>query len=142
MGIDVEIKMGDLFKDLKKIPEKVQKRVLTGAVRAGAKPIVKEARRLVPVKTGNLKKSIGVTKRRSKDKNIVVFSVSPRKGGKYDGFYGMYVELGHILKRNKKVIGHVPAHPFLRPAFENKGEESIKAFKEYMKKRLEKELKK
>jgi len=98
----------------------------------------------VPVKTGNLKKSIGVTKGKTKG-TVVTYHISPRKGGKYDGFYGQWVELGHIVRekgkgKKGKVIGHVPPHPFLRPAFEAKGEEAIIAFKEYMQKRLEKEL--
>ena len=142
--MNIEIKMGDLLKNLQKLPEKVQKRVVNGAIRASAKPIIKEARRRVPVKTGNLKKSIGVTKGKTKG-TIVTYHISPRKGGKYDGFYGKWIEFGHIVRekgksKKGKVIGHVPPHPFLRPAFEAKGKEAIIAFKEYMQKRLEKEL--
>jgi len=130
--VDVKVDMGDLLKKLRKLPEKVQKKVLVGAVRAGAKPIIDEARRIVPKRTGNLAKSIGVNKRRSKG-TIVHFSVSPRKGGKYDGYYGHFVEFG-----TKKMA----PRPFMRPAFENKGEESIDAVRAYMKKRIEKELEK
>ena len=130
--VDVKVDMGDLLKKLRTLPEKVQKNVLTGAVRAGAKPIVKEAKRLVPVRTGNLKKSIGVNKRRTVG-TVVRFSISPRKGGKYDGYYGAFVEFG-----TKKMA----PRPFMRPAFEAKGEESIDAVREYIAKRLEKELKK
>lgn len=130
--VDVKIDMGDLLKKLRKLPERVQKKVLVGAVRAGAKPIIDEARRIVPKRTGNLAKSIGVNKRRSKG-TIVHFSVSPRKGGKYDGYYGHFVEFG-----TKKMA----PRPFMRPAFENKGEESIDAVRAYMKKRIEKEIEK
>ena len=128
--VDVKIKMKDLLKELDKLPEKIKNRIVKGAVRASAKPIIEEARRLVPVRTGNLRKSIGVTKRRDKG-SVVTFSVSPRKGGKYNGYYGYFLELG-----TKKMS----PHPFLRPAFENRGEETIKYFKEYIKKRLDKEL--
>ena len=130
--VDVKVDMGDLLKKLRKLPEKVQKKVLVGAVRAGAKPIIKEARRIVPKRTGNLAKSIGVNKRRSKG-TIVHFSVSPRRGGKYDGYYGHFVEFG-----TKKMA----PRPFMRTAFENKGEESIDAVRAYMKKRIEKEIEK
>lgn len=130
--VDVKIEMKDLLVKLNKLPEKIKNRVVKGAVRASAKPIIKEAKKIVPVKTGNLKKSIGVTKRRDKG-SVVTYSVSPRKGGKYDGFYGFFLEVG-----TKKMS----PHPFLRPAFENAGKESIKAFKEYMQKRIEKELRK
>jgi HK97 gp10 family phage protein len=138
----IEIHVQDMLKELQKLPEKVQKRVVNGAVRASAKPIIQEARALVPVKTGNLKKSIGVTKRRQKG-TIVEYNVSPRKGGKYDGFYGLFVEFGHPIKNKKgKVVGHAAPHPFLRPAFENKAEESIEAFRNYMRERMDKELSK
>lgn len=130
MSVEAEIKMGDLLKNLEKVPEKVQKRILRGAVRASAKPIVQEARRLVPTSSGNLRKSIGVTMGRIRN-GVLTAKISPRTGGKHDGFYGRFVEIG-TAKMSPK--------PFLRPAFERKGEESIKYFKEYMKKRLEKEL--
>ena len=129
--VSVEIKMKDVMKKLNKLPEKVQKRVITGAVRASAKPIVQEAKRLAPVKTGNLKKSIGITKIRSKSKTEVVFAVSPRKTAKYDGFYGRFVEFG-TRKMSPK--------PFLRPAYEKMSDECLRAFREYMIKRIDKEL--
>ena len=70
--------MDELLKNLKTLPEKVQKRVLVGAVRAAAKPIVKEAKALVPVEHGVLKESIGVTKFKTRKKSLVWFQVSPR----------------------------------------------------------------
>jgi len=131
---DIEIKgIDELLKNLRKLPERVQNRVVVGAIRASAKPLISEARARVPVNTGNLKKSIGVTKRRSKNKNIIHFSVSPRKGGKYNGFYGHFLEFG---------TSKMSARPFLRPAFEAKGEETIEAAKQYMAKRIDKELSK
>ena len=128
--IDIDIHMGDLLRQLNKLPEKMQNRIIKGAVRASAKPIVQEAKRLVPVRTGNLKKSIGVSSRRG-SKTVVRVSVSPRRGGKHDGYYGMWIEFG-----TKKM----QPHPFLRPAFERKGADTIKFFKEYLKKRIDKEL--
>ena len=127
-GIDVN-GLDEVLKKLKKLPEKVQKRVLVGAVRAGAKPIIKEAKRLVPVRTGTLKKSIGVVKRRSKDKNIIHYTVAPRK--KKGGWYAHYVEFG---------TSKMSAKPFMRPAYEKEGENSIKFVREYMKKRVDKEI--
>jgi len=127
-GIEVN-GLDEVLKKLKKLPEKVQKRVLVGAVRAGAKPIIKEAKRLVPVRTGTLKKSIGVVKRRSKNKNLIHFTVTPRK--KKGGWYAHYVEFGTLK---------MSARPFMRPAYEKEGENSIKFVREYMKKRVDKEI--
>lgn len=168
--------MDELLKNLKELPEKVQKRVLVGAVRAAAKPIVKEARSLAPAKSGALKASIGVTKFETLNKSLVWFQVSPRQHGNftkrfttasgqkwsikgisdpwYAHFteYGTYSNLDHPLKnklsakRKKKrdaIVakgGGIKPHPFMRPAFEKEGDKAIVALKEYMEKRLDKEL--
>ena len=159
-GIEVS-GLDEVLKKLKKLPERIQKNVLSGAIRASAKPIIKEARRLVPVRTGTLKKSIGVVKRRSEDKNIIHYSVTPRSGKKqkYDGWYAHFVEFGTYAKLDhppkslprgakkrkrredmvKKGEGSAP-HPFMRPAYEIAGKESIKFVREYMKKRVDKEI--
>lgn len=127
---DVEILgMDEILKKLKILPERVQKNVLVGAVRASAKPMIKEAKSLVPKDSGTLKKSIGIRKRRSKDKNIVTFSVAPLK--KKGGWYAHFIEFGTV----KQV-----SHPFMRPAFEKKGAETIDEAKKYMTKRIDKEI--
>ena len=127
---DVEISgMDEILKKLKILPDRVQKNVLTGAIRASAKPMIKEARSLVPKDKGTLKKSIGVVKRRSKDKKIVQFSVAPLK--KKGGWYAHFIEFGTVK---------MPSHPFMRPAFEKKGNESIDEAKKYMTKRVDKEI--
>jgi len=147
--VEVKVDMGHLLKKLRKLPEKVRKNVIVGAVRAGAKPIVEEAKKNAPVRTGALRDSIGVKKMRTRDKNIVLFTISPmRKSiakhfrangvrwsikGEVDPYYAHFVEFG-----TKKMA----AHPFMRPAYENKGEEAIDAAREYMRKRIDKELKK
>jgi len=148
--------LDEVLRKLNKLPERIQKNIVTGAIRAGAKPIVKEARALVPKDTGTLKKSIGIKKRRSRDKNIVHFTVSPlaKKGGWKAHFieFGTYSKFDHPMKKQrtgklgkKRAVivakgGGIKPHPFMRPAFEKKGEESIKFVKEYMKKRVDKEL--
>ena len=166
----------ELLKNLQTLPEKIQKRVMIGAVRAAAKPIVKEAKNLVPVEHGALKRSIGVTRFKTRKKTLVWFQVSPRvekyrlnaqemKSSRsvvltlqhspyYGRFieYGTYAKLDHPLahppsgKRAKKRAaivakgGGIAPHPYMRPAFEKEGENAIVAFKEYMAKRLNKEL--
>lgn len=131
--IESTIQTDKLLKTLKIFPERVQKNIMTGAVRAATKPIIDDARKNVTVDTGNLKKSIGVVKRKSSDKSIIWFTVSPRKGGKNNGFYGHMIEFG---------TSKMAAQPFMRPAFENQDQQSIEAAKEYMKKRIPKEIEK
>lgn len=122
-----------LLKALAQFPQNIQKNVLTGAIRAGCKPILDEAKRNVPIDSGNLKKSMGIIKRKSKDKTKVRFSVTPRRKGKYDGYYAHMIEFG----TSKQV-----AQPFMRPAFENQDNQSIEASKEYLAKRIDKEVEK
>lgn len=126
-GIEATFDVKEVMKALHNLPINIQKNVMVGATRASAKVVSDEAKRLVPVDEGTLKKSIGITKRRSKQKNIVSFSVSPRKGGKNDGFYGRFIELG---------TSKMSAKPFLRPALEKSVEETLKASKDYIAKRL------
>ncbi len=168
--------MDELLKNLKTLPEKVQKRVLVGAVRAAAKPIVKEARALAPTKSGALKASIGVTKFKTRKKSLIWFQVSPRQHGNFtkrfttasgqkwsikdisDPWYAHFVEFGTYAKLDHPLInklsskrrkrrdaivvkgGGITPHPFMRPAFEKEGDKAIVALKEYMKKRIDKEL--
>lgn len=122
-----------VLSSLKILPENIQKNVMSGAIRAGCKPLVKEAKLNAPEDKGTLKKSIGITKRKTKNKHFNWYSVSPRRGGKYDAFYAHMVENG---------TSKMPAQPFLRPAFENQDKESIEAAKEYMRKRIPKEIEK
>jgi len=125
-----EIDTKKLLKALKTLPLNIQRNVMVGSTRAGAKVVSDEAKRLVPVKQGRLKKTIGIIKRKSK-KGEVIFSISPRKGGKNNGFYGRFIELG-----TSKMI----ARPFLRPALEKSVDEVLVASKEYIAKRLPKEV--
>jgi len=120
-----------LLKALKIFPERIQKNIMVGSVRAGAKPILNEAKGNVPVRTGNLRKSLGITKRKSKSRTEIRFSISPRKGGKNDGFYGHMIEFG---------TSNMSARPFMRPAFENQDKNSIDEAKKYMSKRIDKEI--
>lgn len=126
--IDVKVKMNaeEIVMNLEKLEKKIQKKFVRKAMREGAKVLLNEARARVPVRTENLKKSLGINTRTKKG-NIEMY-VSPRKGGKYDGYYGLFVELG-----TKKMS----ARPFLRPAFEAKGEEAVKVFRNTLKRLLD-----
>jgi len=130
--VNVEIKgVKELLHSLKQFPQNIQKNVITGAIRAGCKPIVNSAKSYVPVDSGNLKKSIGIVKRKSRDKTKIRFSVTPRRKGKYDGFYAHIVEFG---------TSKMAAQPFMRPAYESQDNESIDEVKKYMAKRIDKEI--
>jgi len=131
MSFDVEVKgVDELIKKLQSLPEKIQKNVVTGSIRAAASMLVKEARLRAPKETGDLAKSIGIKKKRPKDRNIVFFTVAPRYKKKHGA-------LGHLLEFG---TSKTPAHPFMRPALEAKATHAINVSKDYMKRRIDREL--
>ena len=139
-GISSNIDTEQLLKALKQLPINIQKNVMVGAIRAGANVVRDEARRLAPVDTGNLQKSIATIQNTSRNDrfsmvksnpNFISFSVTPSRGGKYDGWYAHFFEFG-TSKMN--------ARPFLRPAFESKADEVLQRTKEYIAERLPEEV--
>ncbi len=139
-------------KALEKLPGVIQQKVVVGATRAAAKVVAEEAKERVPVDTGLLKKSIGVAKAKKSDTktNHIKFYVVPKSkilltskvsvGGKtgklkakVNAYYAHMVEFG---------TSKMAARPFLRPAFENAGDKSVKEFQEYALKRVDKEVRK
>lgn len=132
--MDDEIRgLAETLKALKQLPINIQNNVMAGTVRAATKPIVKDARANAPQKTKNLKKSIGVVKRKSEDKTKLHFSVTPRKGKKYNGWYAHLIEFG---------TSKLAPNPFMRTAFENQDRQGIEEAKKYLAKRLDKEIEK
>lgn len=149
--------MEEVMKSLKQLPKNLQNRVLVDATREMGAEIALQAREYVSVDEGALRDSIGLTRRKMRTKGLITFSISPRtdvlrKGlkaqdvekvtrvSKETGFkyttwdnYGGWVEFG-----NSKM----PAHPYLRPAYELKGENSIRVFTDYVAQRLDKEIEK
>lgn len=126
---------------LKELGPRVANRVAARALRAAGRPIVQEARTLVPIKTGALRRAIRYRTRRSRNRTLKLASV---------GVFGKEGPLAHIIEfgtsahdirvTNKKVLadavagkffGKEVAHPgvserpFLRPAAENKAQEAF-----------------
>ena len=130
MAINATVNTGGLINALRRLPLNLQRNVMSGAVRAGATTISDSAKTCVPVDTGTLQKSIGVTKRKS-SQGVYKFSVSPRKGGKNSGWYGHFVEFG---------TSKMSARPFMRPAYENNGTKAIDTAKDYIAQRLDDEV--
>ncbi len=130
-----------LKKELKKLGEKKAKNIMVSGLRAGASTIRKGARANTPVDTGDLKKSIGITKRKT-PKTFVRFSVGPEpnklitvKGEKKtvnQGNYALNVEYGTQFQA---------AQPFMRNTFDQLGRNVTEAITKQIAKRIEKEYK-
>lgn len=142
-GVSASIDTESLLKTLKTLPINIQRNVMVGAVRAGANVIRDEARRLAPIDTGNLKKSIVSIRRSGKvgkgfsmvesNPNNITFSVTPSKGHPNNGWYAHFIEFG---------TSSITAKPFLRPAFESQADNVLQTTKEYIATRLPQEVEK
>lgn len=100
----------------------------------GAEVIREEASRRAPRRTGSLADHIvKELDEEALERERVVVKVGPDR----DHFYGLFVELGHAqvrvtgryrkggrIYRVTENLGHVPPHPFLRPALDAKRQEA------------------
>lgn len=147
----VEVRgLAELERALQTLPEKLERNVMRGALRAGGKVFLLEARRRVPVRTGELRKSLRISVR--KVRGMLTAFI---KAGNKKAWYPHLVEFGtaaHLIKpRNRKslllgiflreIVEHPGAqmHPFMRPAFDNGVQGAIAAFAAYVHKRLTKQ---
>lgn len=109
------------------------------ALKAGAQIIADEMKALAPVldeKTaestalppGALKEGVEVRIRKDGDGYLTAL-IGPKKGTRRTAHS---VEFGHLERRGKgasgKIVAHVPAYPFLRPAFDSKWREAVAVF--------------
>lgn len=83
--------------------------VLEEAAEEGAKIALAEAKRRVPVKTGNLRDNLEITKVKSRTPDKLKKTVFVKVGFNKKAFYGTFVELGTRF---------IKAKPFLRPAID------------------------
>lgn len=142
--------LADLQAALQALPVKIEKNVLRGALNAAGQVIRREAQQQVPVKSGDLRKSIRVATR---SKGGIV-SATIRAGDK-TAFYAHMVEFGtasHKITAKKggllaigvASVQHPGARqkPFMRPAFDGKAAASVGAMADYMRERIPREASK
>lgn len=92
---------------LKTLGPNVARKVGVQAARAGAKPVLEEAKRRVPVDTGDLKSSLTImtASKTRKDERAVLIGVRGEAGGR-----AHFTEYGSA---------HSAAKPFMRPALDS-----------------------
>lgn len=145
--------LAELEKKLTEINDAVTaKKALRGAMMFGSTPMLKAAKAnlkyLEPdTNAVHIRDSIGrSTKFPEKGPTIEMrLGEKKKKVQTKDGLkvlvYGHLLEFGHLLKRNGKIIGQVPAYPWLRRAFSSNVHVFISRFKTKLAKNIEKALK-
>lgn len=143
--------LAELDRALQDLPAKIERSVLRGGLRAGAKVIEAAARARVPAKSGALRESIRVSMRVRRGR------VAARIiAGNKQAFYAHMVEFGtahHWIKpRNRKslflaglfreLVDHPGARqkPFMRPALDSSAGPAVDAMASYIRARLPSEF--
>ncbi len=124
---------------LKRAGPTLAQKAYAKALRAGGEVLRKEVQGRAPIKTEEFKGSNSLPPG-ALNADIQVRVKTTDQGGTASigptaktAYVARFVELGHKQvshgkKRGRKVIGHVPAHPFLRPALDAAGDAAIAAF--------------
>ena len=133
-----------LIKNIRKLPEKLNKSIVSLGTKAAAKTVQKAAQSNVvgdigghsdyySHDMGDLEDAIVVkkTSKRSTKRNTVMYKIAIKLDGSAD--FANYVEFGSKM--------HSP-QPFMTPAYENNGNQAIEAMKAYMKRRFDQAVKK
>ena len=121
----------DIARDLETLSRAENNKVLRDATRAGAEVLKEEVIDRAPERTGKLKKNVIVVTRKGRNKGEITSGVHIRgvnlRTGNSDNtmkatdprnaFYWRFVELG---------TANMPAHPFVRPAYDTREEEVAK----------------
>ena len=147
--------LSELQKILDQFPAQVEKKILRGALRAGQKVVLEQAKAAIHNVSGELAASLRISTRAGRDGKISARVVAGNK----TAYYAHMVEFGtakHLIKpKNRKslfIAGimrelvHHPGSqkkPFMRPAADAAAQESsqaMEAFKDYLRSRLNKEL--
>lgn len=155
--------LSDIHKYLQEFPVKLEKSIIRGGLRAGAKVIADKAKQLVPTQSGALKESIKVGTRSKRGKVSAILSAGSEKawyshiiefgsGSFYAGkgkkskrkAYKINARRQRSLSLNGQMVESVmhpgvKPTPFLRPALDASQADAIKAAADYMRKRINKE---
>ena len=113
-----EVKVEGLTELLEKftaLDERVAKRALRKALRAGGKVFKDAIIARTPVKTGQLRDDIIAATSVNASEGTGTTSAGPTK----HSYYGEFEEFG---------TSHQPAKPFIRPAFDAAGDDALEAF--------------
>ena len=117
--------------DILAMPENIRGQALQNAIRAGLRMIMNEAKRRVPVKSGNLRKSIRISTRVGKGYGD---SAAALKAGGKGAKHAHLVEFGHVKGKGKAAAA---AKPFMRLAFAAGADAAIDRLRNSLRQRLQ-----
>lgn len=123
--------LADIAKDLEALSRAENNKVLRDATRAGAEVLKAEVKNRAPERTGKLKKNVVVVTQKGRRRGEISSGVhirgrnmrtnnsdiSMKASDPRNAFYWRFVELG---------TSNMPAHPFVRPAFDTRQEEATR----------------
>lgn len=125
-------KQDRLFRNMRRLPQEIAEHVHPAGLKAAAEVVVEEAKRIVPVDTGELRRSIrsafvpAIVNLPRGPKRLRRGAIEIRAGGKRVDYAG-YVEFGTIIAR---------AQPYLRPALYNTRQRQLRASASQMRKAM------
>lgn len=120
MGKNLQFKGAAELRDiLEALPGRLGTKKVGEILRLAEKPLVAAAKARAPRGNGDLIKSIGGIAGRGAGRGEQRY-VGPRRGGVNKGYAGHLVEYGTGPRKQKDgtSTGSMPAHPFMRPAYE------------------------
>ena len=128
-AVTVEIEgLRFLAQQLENLEAKAQRKVLRGAVRKAARPVMKEMRAKVPVDEGETKRAIAQSVKVKRSIAHVDIGIRRKAKGR-PGSRVHFIEFGTV---------HQPAQPFMRPALDTKKNEAVKRLGEALKEEIDK----
>jgi HK97 gp10 family phage protein len=108
----------ELRQQLRKLGNEVGGVVLADAVNAAGEILLAATKARAPVKRGILRDNLVLRRASTTSARVRKGIARARIGYRKAAMHAGPVEAGHQIVRNGRVVGHVAAHPFMRPAFD------------------------
>ncbi|EOC0421098.1 HK97 gp10 family phage protein [Cronobacter sakazakii] len=139
--------LDEIARDLETLSSAENNKVLRDATRAGAEVLREEVIQRAPERTGKMKKNVVILTQKARRRGEIssgvhIRGVNPRTGNSdntmkannpRNAFYWRFVELGTV---------NMPAHPFVRPAFDTRQEQAAQVAMERMNRAIDEVLSK
>lgn len=123
----------ELQKNLLALSDSAARKIMRPAIAAGLKPVRQAARQnaapgavLSAAASGLMRKAISASAKANKDKVTGRVFVSPKIEGTVDGKRHVPGNVAHLVEFGHGGPGAAPAHPFLRPALDQRKGEAMK----------------